>query len=226
MAEVDFPHCGRASKTAGFTSRSALLLEPFRILKPRKEQPHGHPHPPSRSDHGAIQQIAMSGVISPDLGLAAPGGASFNPLKRRNTQIPEHAAEHPTPTSATTGHGTTYRMDPMMTEHLALIGFAARLGTSLTSDAAEASATRNDAQLLMGMLSSRHGHKPTSSDECAGRPPLDEACCGKFMPPARLSVLIVFFPCGGHMFWIVLFHDTSYAGIFCGDESIPTPSCH
>lgn len=148
----------------------------------------------------------MSGVISPDLGLAAPGGASFNPLKRRNTQIPEQAAaEHPTPTSATTGHGTTYRMDPMMTEHLALIGFAARLGTSLTSDAAEASATRNDAQLLMGMLSSRHGHKPTSSDECAGRPPLDEACCGKFMSPARLSVLIVFFPRGGHMFLSVYF---------------------
>ena len=138
----------------------------------------------------------MSGVISPDLGLAAPGGASFNPLKRRNTQIPEQAAtERPTPTSATTGHGTTYRMDPMMTEHLALIGFAARLGTSLTSDAAEASATRNDAQLLMGMLSSRHGHKPTSSDECAGRPPLDEVCRGKFISPLLYSFFYVVGTC-------------------------------
>lgn len=121
----------------------------------------------------------MSGVISPDLGLAGPSGASFNPLKRRNTQIPE--AEHPT-APATTGHGT-YRMDPMMTEHLALIGFAARLGTSLTSDAAEASATLNDAQLLMDMLSSRHGHKPTTAaEDCIGRPPLDEAYHGKFPP--------------------------------------------
>ena len=80
-----------------------------------------------------------------------------------------------------------------MTEHLALIGFAARLGTSLTSDAAEASATRNDAQLLMNMLSSRHGHKPTTAaEECIGRLPLDEVYHGKFFPDC-LQMIIVFF---------------------------------
>ena len=40
----------------------------------------------------------------------------------------------------------------MMADHLALIGFAHRLGVSITSDAAEATKTRDDAQLLMSLL--------------------------------------------------------------------------
>jgi len=126
----------------------------------------------------------MSGVISPDLGLAGTGGANFNPLKRRNTPIPGEA-EHGL--AQATDRSTTYRMDPMMTEHLALIGFAARLGTSLTSDAAEASATRSDAQLLMDMLSPRHGHKPTTAagiEEGIGHLPSGEVYHGEFAPRA------------------------------------------
>ena len=84
----------------------------------------------------------QSGVISPDL----PGSVSsiIEPSSRSGS-------------SGTKRKGvpdlhSQYKSDPMMTEHLALIGFATRLGTSITSDAAEASLTRNDAQLLMSLL--------------------------------------------------------------------------
>jgi len=97
----------------------------------------------------------MSGVVSPDLGCSGVMVSSKNSTpcvgNNSNKKKKRSITEQTTAESERFGP-SSYRMDPIVTEQLALIGFAARLGTSITRDAAEATLTRSDAQLLMSLL--------------------------------------------------------------------------
>lgn len=97
----------------------------------------------------------MSGVVSPDLGCSGAMLSSKNSTpsvcNNSNKKKKRSIADQTTAESERFGP-SSYQMDPIVTEQLALIGFAARLGTSITRDAAEATLTRSDAQLLMSLL--------------------------------------------------------------------------